>query len=469
MKKATDVTQDRAPAPHFVPLEGDEPALLSMPERDGIADATLAAEHVSPWRAPLLWFRRGLWGITDQAFFAISNFVLNIALARLLIPADYGTFALAYSTFLLLGTIYTSLYIEPLLVFGAGKYREDLPAYVRALVRFHWAGSAIASGALAIVGVLAYAIGHAGLGATLVALAISSPWILLQWLMRRVCYVRFEPRYAAHAGLLYVVVMLAGGYVVYRQGLLTAASSIALMGAGSAVSAAWIMWRLRINPFDARRSAAMRALVSEHWSYGRWVIGGSILGWVPQSIYYFLLPVRGGLESTAVLKALMNLIMPVIHAYQPMMILMVPALVQERGSVAFTRTVRLALALSVLCSCVYWILLGVFGPPILDWLYHGRYLDHAGLLWIIGLVPITGAAIAVLGSALRALQRPNHIFLAYAMSTLVAVSVGTTLMLTWHVTGAAIGLALSSLTTMVAMAWSLLSSTRARARREAGA
>lgn len=408
------------------------------------------------WRTPVLWLRRGSWALADQVLFALSNFVLNIALARLLTPEDYGTFTIGYTIFLFVGTIYTSLVVEPLLVFGAGTYRDELRAYVRTLVRFHWRSTGVASVALLLAGVGVRLYGHPGLGATLIALAAANPCILLQWLMRRACYVRFEPRLAAHAGFWYVAALLAGGGALHAAGRLDAATGILVMGAGSLASALWLMARLDIQPFSAARDTALPGVAAEHWRYGRWVAASSILGWVPQSLYYLVLPLGAGrLENTAALKALMNLVMPVLHAYQPMLVLMVPALVRSRGTPAFGRTVRVMLLLTTLCSGAYWLLLGLYDRPLVAWLYKGQYAADAPLLWVVGLLAITGAVVAVLGSALRALERSKHIFAAYATSTLVTVTAGIVLMERWGVKGAAIGVTLSGVATTLTMAWCL--------------
>ena len=50
----------------------------------------------------LPWLTKGCLAVADQGVFAVSNFLLNILLARWLAPADYGAFALAYSVFLFL-------------------------------------------------------------------------------------------------------------------------------------------------------------------------------------------------------------------------------------------------------------------------------------------------------------------------------------------------------------------------------
>ena len=75
----------------------------------------------------------------DRGLFSLSNFAINVVLARWLPPHDYGAFTLAYAVFLLLGAAHTSFLSDPMLVFGAGTYRERWPGYVRVLLRAHWA------------------------------------------------------------------------------------------------------------------------------------------------------------------------------------------------------------------------------------------------------------------------------------------------------------------------------------------
>jgi O-antigen/teichoic acid export membrane protein len=423
-----------------------------------------AASSGSRARSILRWLARGTWAVADQGLFAASNFILNIGLARSLAPREYGAFTLGYTIFLLFSTGHTALLTEPMLVFGAGRYRAQTPDYIGAVLHGHWVLTTLAGLLLLAGGGIAAVVGgEHTLAATLIALAFACPLILFQWLMRRACYVHLRPRLAAQAGTWYVVLLLGGGYLLYRQQALTSATAIALMAAGSLGSAIWIVVRLRVpvHPKSGAR-ALYRDAVREHWQYGRWVIGSGVFSWIPQGIYYLLLPLRGGLESTAALKALMNLTMPVLHAYLPLATLMVPALVRTRGHASFWRTVWLALLFSVLASLVYWLLLGLANRPLVALLYGGQYLQDAHLLWLLGLIPITGAGVGVMGSTLRALERPDRIFWAYVLSSAISLTVGLGLMLLIGLPGAAAGIVLSSLTTAVVMSWSVWRHDRRR-------
>jgi O-antigen/teichoic acid export membrane protein len=152
--------------------------------------------------------------------------------------------------------------------------------------------------------------------------------------------------------------------------------------------------------------------------------------------------VWGGLAVGASFKALMNLIQPMLQAVWTLSILLLPALVQARdeGYERFNSRIRLALIPFVVGPGVYWLLLGLFNQPLVSWLYGGQYVEDAGLLWLLGLSPIVASLKQVMGQSLRALERPDWLFMAYTISAVVALSIGTGLMYLWGIFGAGIGL-----------------------------
>jgi O-antigen/teichoic acid export membrane protein len=56
------------------------------------------------------------WGIADQAAFSLTNFLLNVFVARTLGAAQFGAFTLAYVTYGVANNVLRGLSIEPLLV-----------------------------------------------------------------------------------------------------------------------------------------------------------------------------------------------------------------------------------------------------------------------------------------------------------------------------------------------------------------
>lgn len=398
------------------------------------------------------WLKKGAWAVADQGLFATSNFALNILLARWLTPYEYGTFSLAFAIFLFVGCLHTAILTEPMLVFGPGRYEEHLSEYLGALVYGHLGFAVLGSTALLVAG-LGFALwGSSSLLTVLVALALTSPFILFLWLMRRACYARFEPHLAAWGGVWYMILMLAGAYVLYTSERLSAATALGVMGGSSLVVSLWLAARLRVKLPPLRGGGLIHDAIKSHWEYGRWSVANRALYWFPTNIYYLILPVFSGLSAGASFKALMNLIMPVLQANSSLTVLLLPALVRSRGRSGFGSRVRFSLITLMLASALYWILLGAFHDRVVLLAYGGRYAEYADLLWILGLLPIAMAANEVLSQALRALERPDWLFLAYALYAVIGGGVGVWFMYLWGVVGAVVGMLLSRVIVAALMA-----------------
>jgi O-antigen/teichoic acid export membrane protein len=397
------------------------------------------------------WFGKGIWAVTDQGLFATANFVLNVLLARWLTPQDYGVFTVAFAVFLFFGTFHTALLIEPMLILGPGRYRDRLSEYLDILLYGNCGLAALGSLMLLLAGLGFRFSGSNAFSSALLGFAPAGPFILFLWLMRHACYVRFEPHLAALGGVLYMALMVASVYALYLREWLSAVLALGVMGFSSLAAGVWIATRLHINWPPLVSKGLFREVLKDHWGYGRWAAASHALTWIPGNVYYLLLPAWGGLEASAVFKALMNLIMPILHANTALSALLVPILVRARRDGGFGRLVCLALVLCTLGSALYLVLLGLFHHQLVIWLYRGQYSEYANLLWLLGFSLLITGAVNVLGAALRALERPDRVFWAYLCTTVVALTLGFGFIAAWGVVGAAVGYLLSTAVKALAM------------------
>lgn len=400
---------------------------------------------------------KGFWAILDRGLFATSNFVLMVLLARWLTPQDYGAFIIAYTILWLLGTVHNGLLAEPMLVFGSGKYKDQLSEYLGVLLYGHVGFAALGSLLFLAAGLGFKLASLDTLFSSFLGLALASPFILYQWLMRQACYVELKPRLAAWGGTLYMVLMLFGAYVLYQYYWLSGVMVFGLMGFASLAVGLWLAVRLHVSLPPLAGNELIREVLARHWNYGRWAAPTRTLMWARDNIYYLALPIWLGLESTAALRAMMNLIMPAMQLCDALSILLLPLLVQARGGTEFKQLTRLTLALFTLSAALFWVLLGLFHHPLVSWLYGGRYSEYSYLLWLLGFLVLSYGLLSVLGAVLRALERPSQVFWAYALSTIVALTAGLGLMAAWGVVGAVVGLLASSIVTVVSLAWLFLS------------
>lgn len=413
------------------------------------------------WRP---WLGRSTWAVADQGLFAVSSAFLNILLARWLTPAEYGAFAIAYTMFLLLGAVHTALVTEPMLVFGSDKYAQHWPGYMRVLLRGHWLLTC--AGSLLLL--IASAAGWLG-GANLIAqvslgLAVAAPFSLLLWLMRRTAYARLQPQLATAASAFYLLLIMAGLLALNFGQVLTILSVMLCMGLASAAVGIWLRWRLcgaALVDSAKAEGPGHRAVLAVHWNYGRWALATTILMWVPLNLFFIVLSGWVSLEASATLKALTNVVLPLMQANAALSALLLPLLVKRAcDAVAFKQLLSAALLLFGIGGTLYALFLLALGKPLIHLLYAGKYDGAGRLLWALALLPVLDGITVVLASALRSLERPKLIFWANLWAGACVLTLGVWATGFWGLGGAALGMILGNLLAILVLSISLVMSLR---------
>jgi O-antigen/teichoic acid export membrane protein len=239
----------------------------------------------------LRWGTKGSLALADQALFAGAQFVLNIVLARWLAPDQYGAFAVAYSVYLLASAVHNALLVEPMIVFGSGRYLEKRRSYLGIVLRGH--GLLIVPTALILFGggslvgrLYSPLVGHA-----LYALSCALPLTLLMELTRRAFYIEMRPGRAAAGGAIYFGVLLAILLGLRTEQILTPASAILAMAAAALMTAGSQLVWLRSRWSHLSGSLSAGSVATEHWSYGRWALASVFPSWILMNLYYVGLPV----------------------------------------------------------------------------------------------------------------------------------------------------------------------------------
>jgi O-antigen/teichoic acid export membrane protein len=385
------------------------------------------------------WIGKSFWAIMDQGLFAFSNFLLNLCLARWLAPESYGAFALAFTVFLFAGVLHSSIFTEPMLVFGSGKYRQSQQPYLSTLVRFHW------TRAWPILALLIAAVSVAywdnPARSSILFLAATCSTTLYQWLMRRACYLSQQPDLAASGGFLYLVTVLGGIATLHQTRTLDAIPALAVMAGASLLSGALIQFRLkRQRKLTSAGSSPDAEILRAHWDYGRWAIATGVIGWFSGNIAMVSLPWWHGNEATGAFRAGLNLILPVQQLLAAAGPLLIPLLVRSRDLPQYRR-ITLTFAILFSAAPLAWALaLGGVGPWICDWLYDGRYAFNRPVLILLGLAAVFGSFGQVMAGALRAMELPNLAFRGYAASAVFSLILGLPLIALGGILGASASL-----------------------------
>ncbi len=399
--------------------------------------------------------RKGFLAVADQGLFSGANFVVNILLARWLAPAEYGAYSLAYSVFLLIAALHSGLLIEPMMTFGPGKYLHRFTPYLRRLIVFH---TAVLVPASAVLWIAALALGRLYSPAARRAcegLVFGSAFILLFWMLRRVFYVLMRPSWGVLSSALYFAALVGSAGALWFAHALTPFSAFIGMGFASLLASAILVGRMTSKLEATGAHTTFGEIAGDHWRYGRWAVASAAVSWFPGHVYYSVLPIWLGLEGAGALRALTNFVMPVLQAIAALNMLLIPSLVRDRragGMRRMNQTMLLYFALFCAGCATYLAALWFFRAQVFQMFYGGQYKEFAGWpLLLAGLLPLGTCASAVLGNALRALERPDRMFWAYTASAAAAVLIGIPCAAKFSVSGALLGIHVSSLALVVTL------------------
>lgn len=376
----------------------------------------------------LPWVKKGSLAVVDQALISGSNFLMGILLARWLPPDQYGAYALAFSTFLLVSLSYQSLLLEPQSVFGSSAYLDSPREYLGTLL---WAHGALALAIFIILGIsagVAHGLGRSeNFSGALVGVAFAAPCILLFWLARGAFYVRQAPQHAVTGALFYSALVLGGLLVLFRRGLLSPFTAFILMGLGALATSTVMLTRLNPRLKLGTDNPTLRHVVQQHWIYGRWALASSVVTWIPWNIHYALLGHFSGLAGAGGLRALFNLTLPLAQACTALSLLITPyaSRTHARGGARSLDGLSWRItSLFVGGAVAYWAVITLLRASALRFLYAGKYGELAHFVPWVAIASVLWTAVYGPAIVLRAKQTPALVFCAYCASGAIALIAG---------------------------------------------
>jgi O-antigen/teichoic acid export membrane protein len=402
----------------------------------GVQPGTVVAKVVP-------WVHRGGFAILDQGLISGSNFLVSILLARWLVPEQYGAYAVAFGIFVLLSVVYQALVLEPMAVFGGSSYRDGLRGYILSLL---WIHLTISLAIVALIGSSAFIakeFSHSTvLAGALAGIMIASPCVLIFWLVRRAFYLGLAASKAAMGAFVYSSVSMVGLYLLYRRGLLSPFTAFALMGLAALGTAAYNFTRIWGKLADSTPAPGVAESWRRHWAYGRWALASSVANWIPAYVYYPLLSTFAGMAASGQLKAVMNFMLPIEQVKAALALLFLPyaARVQaQRGPSSVGKLSTRLTFVSVGIAGAYWATILLLRHPLFHFLYSGRYSEVAHLLPAVAFGSVIWSACFGPATALRAMESPASVFVAYALATFLSLLIGVPASWAFGVTGAVWG------------------------------
>lgn len=379
----------------------------------------------------------GVWSLADQGVVSLGNFLTNIFLARFLIPADYGIFALIYGLIIVLNSFHSCVIGYPLSVKGAAADVEGLKQHTRS--------------ALVLTLLLSLPFGGIVIGASI---ALGRPGIALECACALLCWELQETlRRSLMAHLRHGDAIWGDGFSYVGQAALiflcmlfrhiSLQEVFGIIAATSVCAAAMqaIQLRLRLNG-----SKGSPWPVREFWIVGRWAVFANAAVSISTVAFPWVLALRS-VQDSASFQALLN----VVGVANPIMLgvsnLIVPATTRTSRSSgiqsAWRTSARYGLG-GIAVLLPYYLMLLLYPTRILRIFYgaHSPYLALATPLCLL----VIGYALVYVAHVLSAffygLERGQTVLYAQIFGGVAAVLVGLPLARIWGVLGACGGLTL---------------------------
>lgn len=413
------------------------------------------------------WGSRAFLSVVDHGVSSGANFALNLVLARVLDPPQYGAFSLAFVLFLFMAGFQNALILEPMAVLGPVSGRAMGEHYFAAMGRISLAVSVACASALA-VGASGSAGSNPSLSTSLLGLSLCAPCILLYWFLRRVCYVQTRPGLAVEGSILYALAVLVG---VWRGGFgqhTTPFGAFVLIGAGSLLASLriWIGLGWRAGTLClGMRTGTDRRLFLQHWSYGKWSLGTALVYWGAGNLYVPILALSLGLSAVAAFRAVENCFVPMSQVLTALGTLLLPQ-AAKLASIADHQRLRvvgiqLSCGMSAL-TLTYCLGILTVGTALLRILYGNEFYSGSALLmpFFAALLVIRSAVDTGLTTLLRAMGRPDVGFWSNAAGSTANLTIGIVLVHQFGLLGALSGWVVSAIIQAVLTAYFFARLTR---------
>jgi O-antigen/teichoic acid export membrane protein len=394
------------------------------------------------------------YGLADQCLSVGGMFVVNIALARARSKEEYGIFALTYSLLTFLTGLHNAAILEAYTVYGSGRYHQRFASY-RSLL---WRANLWLLGTLSALLLAAWQglrLSHSSFASpSLLGMALTCGVLLSASFRRRTYYMRRRPDLAARFSAAFFLGCMGLLALAMRGGWLNGLSAFLI------VALAWSLAALvaarEPAPGEHREGKGVADPIDflsgepdywrEHWRYSRWVLVTALVFQFTTQAYFWAVAALLSVPDVAELRALYNLALPVDQISVAITFLILPQMALHFAAREFRKLHRLWRQCALLylgISLGFAVLVGMASLPLLHLAYGGKFDGAAPLLRWYALLPGVMAIGNATNVALKALEKPQSVFYAYAASGAATLLFGIPLLLRFGLAGAIYGMLLS--------------------------
>ena len=401
--------------------------------------------------------RAGYLAAVDQGLISVANIAATLILARSAGLAELGVYSVGFTSLRLVRSLQEGLTIQPVNAFGAAMADAEFKPYATSTTLIQVALSICAAVLVAFLGWGLTLLGNDTLGPGVFALWPAVLFWQLQEYMRRLLYTRSRVFGAA------LNTALANGVRLYlmlwwsARGALDGAAGLSAIALGSLVALLMGVWQTR--SYWSRAFSSLLPTFQRNWSFGRYIMGGTIANWLSVECYPLLAAGIISFEAAGAYRALQNLVAPIHMLLRALDTYLTPRAARayhENGLPALRRLLRLAYLVAG-APILGLLALAVLLPgPILNLLYHDTFPAYQQGIYWMALFYLLWFAYWPLQMIFKAARLSRPIFIANLTAILVMFTLGIWMVFRWDLYGTIAGQALNAaiVTIVLWSAWS---------------
>lgn len=379
-------------------------------------------------RRALSWF--------DQGVVSGTSFISLLLVARWADAAEVGSFALGMSVVAILLAIHEALVVRPYTIRLHGPVIDTASSASTTL----WLTVSLC--VLVAFGLFAAWAASYGLGVSpdiqnvLLALGLSSPWLLLRELARKEAYAHLQLLSALKVSVPACVLTLAGLAILGWGGMLSASTAIGAIGLASGVSG--LTWLLRK---DVCRIVSLASSWRQSWKLGRWFLAAQIGIQAQAYSTIWITLMMAGATMAGVYAACISIVAvanPLLLGFSNLLIPESSRVLHEGGLARLRlQTIRSALQLGAVIG-IPCIAIATGGDWLMNLLYPAEYQGHGWVLVILALATWSAAVGIPASVALAALQRPGIVAGVVGLTAVLNIALMVILLPAMGLLGAAL-------------------------------
>lgn len=375
------------------------------------------------------WKGRIFYAFADQGLFSTTNFVLTVLYASWLPLEAFGRYVLVWTVSLFIEAIQNSMIIDPLPAIVSRYGRRNRQRIDAAAFWVVMAYGAVTS--LLLVGLAAIAsMWSPAYAWPLLVLAFVNPLQRTYLFFRRLCYIRDRQAVAATAAFAYGLASFTGAGALLLFQIVSVEAILALLGVGAAAAISVIVFS-GIGQLIKVRLPYVAWLTSQIWSTGRWLAPAAVVSWLINWGVFPLAAVIGGAGAAGVIRALQNLLTPIVQFNSALSLAVLPRVadkVADHGAAYARRFAIRATAIFSSAVLAYCALILATAPVILPVIYRKPEIAaSAFLLWPLSLTIICEAARVASSMSLLATRRTRVVLYARLTSLAAFAAAGLVL------------------------------------------